>query len=264
MPKSGEVARATSGAKQKPGKLQKTDSLPTTPSQYRQLHGVLPECPPPDNHMTSGYLPPAMSPAEMALRGMSPRHVYSGHDPQVSLAPSPSMGIRPAMPPPAPPSATPTRALLDTSRSSLPPPPPTPQDKSTVSSSMNDRHSEAPLMSSMNSPDLPAPPAWQQGPSAVSVSRNNSINSPASNGDQSTMSLPSPPPFLPPPPLAFGVSASGDGTESYWDDSVTPSITSDVISECSSRTDDIAGSADSQQPMVRDTRCDLLSAIREG
>jgi len=277
--KSSDISRTNSNARNKAGTLQKMESMPLPNSQppfqgNRDVHADFAAANyQMDHHMLPSGYQQDFSPAEMVLRGMSGRQVNSGQYPRSALSPSPSVSIRPTMPPPAPPSTTPTRVGMDMSRSSLPPPPPTPQDQSTPMSA-RDHHMTGQFVPTQSSPDLPPPPAWQQGHTAAEFNQS-PVMSPLPSGDQNT-SLPSPPPFLPPPPLTFGMSASGDMPEQYWNSAAgaaTASTMSDTISESSStltRTDDVSmggfamGKSDNQQPMVRDTRSDLLSAIREG
>jgi hypothetical protein len=280
--RSVEVSRTPSSVSHRAATLHKTDSLPPslTPYQtardvhadYQSSSGSI------DYRMAPGYYQQELSPAEMALRGMSARQMNAGpYAQRASVSQSPSMGIRPTMPPPAPPSATPTPTVLDTSRSSLPPPPPTPQDMSTP---VSGRAAQAAgqFVPPKNSPDLPPPPAWQHGlPGADGLQ--SPVMSPSATGDNS-MSLPSPPPFLPPPPLSFGLPATGDVSDPpCWGDAAGPfgggSVLSSAVSDANSdtsstlaRPDDVGGGVGKgkgdSQPMVRDTRSDLLSAIREG
>ena len=274
--KSADVTRSSSNARNKAGTLQKMDSMPmpTSPPPYQMNRDVLADFPPyqVDQYITSGHQQ-EFSPAEMALRGLSARPINPGQYQRATLSPSPSINIRPTMPPPAPPSATPTRAGMDVSRGSLPPPPPTPQDLSTPMSA-RDHQMSGQFVPAKNSPDLPPPPAWQHAHTGADFNQS-PVMSPLAGDDQNT-SLPSPPPFLPPPPLAFEMAAS-DVTEPYWNNAgglaAAASAMSDTISESSStltRTDEVSvggfaiGKSDGQQPMVRDTRSDLLSAIRDG
>jgi hypothetical protein len=275
--KSVEVGRTPSSVSHRAATLHKTESLPPFQAGRDGHQDYHQPSYPMDYRMSPGYYQQELSPAEMALRGMSTRQINSGpYAPRASVSPSPSMGIRPTMPPPAPPSASPAHPALDTSRSSLPPPPPTPQTLSTPVSGI-DRQAAGQFIPQKNSPDLPPPPAWQHGPPGADGPQSPVMSSPAA-GDLS-MSLPSPPPFLPPPPLAFGLPTPRDVSDPYWGDAagsvgsgpVLSSAVSDANSDSSStltRPEDTGvgvgkGKGDNQ-PMVRDTRSDLLSAIREG
>lgn len=280
---------------QRSATLRKTDSLPP---YYR---GGVEDLPPYTMGYAAAASPPPvqqqMSPAEMALRGIPVRNATPTHQqhyqypsPQLNVVTSTTGGIRPGVPPPGPPSSgtpSPSSSALDSSRSSLPPAPYIPQDQSTPTGIMG-RASPAQPLPQKNSPDLPPPPAWQQQPAGIT--ENGQIPPPATSPpsaiDQNS-SLPSPPSFLPPPPLAFGSGSPGSETEgnaaaaafSYGGVQVglPPALMSqltgggDTNSDTSStvtRQEDggsvVSGMNDGQQPMIRDTRCDLLSAIREG
>ena len=175
----------------------------------------------------------------------------------------PNISIRPTGPPPSVPSTShvsnnvPLTSSIDVVRPSVPP----------ISSTAQQVIAADQHKSLRDSFDLPAPPTPPSTKTALSG--NDQLPSPPlmitpppdADGHFSALPLPQ---YLPPPELVASAALTDDQAAAWHsaDAANVASAVADANSDSSSLL--AAQQADTDQPLVRDTRSDLLAAIREG
>lgn len=199
---------------------------------------------------------PATQPRAASMRQTETRY-QAAADGDVSR----NIGVRPAGPPPSVPSTSyvsnnvPLTSNMDVIQPSVP-----------VSSSTQqvtaDQHK-----SQRDSFDLPAPPTPPSSGAVPSALSGDQLPTPPmmitpppdADGHFSALQLPQ---YLPPPELVASV-ASGD-QPAVWHSNDGSNVASAVVDNNSDSSSLVAAQQTDDQPLVRDTRSDLLAAIREG